>query len=74
MKIAYSHLVSHIQENPSIKEMVSDSLFQLGHEHEIEEIFLIWNLLQIEETAFQLNGFLEIYQFFIRLILIKNLY
>jgi len=35
MKIAYSHLVQHIAENPSI-EQVSDSLFQLGHEHEID--------------------------------------
>jgi phenylalanyl-tRNA synthetase beta chain len=35
MKIAYSHLVCHIHENPSIKE-ISDCLFQLGHEHEVE--------------------------------------
>ena len=35
MKIAYSHLVSHIKENPSIQE-ISDRLFQLGHEHEVE--------------------------------------
>jgi phenylalanyl-tRNA synthetase beta chain len=35
MKIAYSHLVRNILENPSIKQ-VSESLFQLGHEHEIE--------------------------------------
>ena len=32
MKIAYSHLVRHINENPSLKE-ISDYLFQLGHEH-----------------------------------------
>ena len=35
MKIAYSHLVRHINENPSLKE-ISDYLFQLGHEHEVE--------------------------------------
>ena len=35
MKIAYSHLVGRIKENPSIDE-ISKSLFQLGHEHEIE--------------------------------------
>ena len=35
MKIAYSHLVSHIKENPSIQE-ISNRLFQLGHEHEID--------------------------------------
>ena len=52
MKIAYSHLVHHIKENPSI-EKLSASLFQLGHEHEIEEISLIWSSLLIEETVFQ---------------------
>ena len=35
MKIAYNHLVGHIKENPSIDE-ISKSLYQLGHEHEIE--------------------------------------
>ena len=35
MKIAYSNLVGRIKENPSI-EKISESLFQLGHEHEIE--------------------------------------
>ena len=35
MKIAYGHLVQYILENPSI-EQVSNSLFQLGHEHEID--------------------------------------
>ena len=38
MKISYIHLVQHIQENPTI-EQVSESLFQLGHEHEIEDNF-----------------------------------
>ena len=39
MKIAYKHLVQHIEESPSI-EHISDKLFQLGHEHEIDgEIF-----------------------------------
>jgi phenylalanyl-tRNA synthetase beta subunit len=35
MKISYSHIVKHIQENPT-KEMLSEKLFQLGHEHEVE--------------------------------------
>ena len=35
MKISYKHLSCHIEENPSIKE-ISDSLFQLGHEHEVD--------------------------------------
>ena len=35
MKIAFTHLIDCIEENPSIEE-VSSRLFQLGHEHEIE--------------------------------------
>ena len=35
MKIVYSHLVKYIEESVSI-EQISDSLFQLGHEHEID--------------------------------------
>ena len=39
MKIPYQHIIQSIEENPSIKE-ISNRLFQLGHEHEIEdEIF-----------------------------------
>lgn len=44
MKIAYSHLVRHIHENPSI-EQLSDNLYQLGHEHEILD-----NVFDIEFT------------------------
>jgi len=36
MKIAYSHLVQYIKERPSI-EHISNKLFQLGHEHEIDD-------------------------------------
>ena len=35
MKIAYQHLLRFLKEKPSI-ENLSDKLFQLGHEHEIE--------------------------------------
>jgi len=44
MKIAYTHLVEHIHDKPTI-EQVSESLFQLGHEHEIEG-----NIFDIEFT------------------------
>ena len=50
MKIAYKHLVKNIIGNPSIDE-ISDRLFQLGHEHEIEKISLIWNSPRIEVIA-----------------------
>ena len=39
MKIAYQDIVEHIDIKPPISE-ISEYLFQLGHEHEIEnEIF-----------------------------------
>ena len=39
MKVAYKHLISYIPSKPSIDE-ISERVFQLGHEHEIEdEIF-----------------------------------
>ena len=44
MKIAYSHLVSFFEEEPSIEE-VSNHLFQLGHENEIDD-----DILDIEFT------------------------
>ena len=58
MKIAYNHLVCHIQENPSM-DMISDSLFQLGHEHEVEG-----NIFNIEFTpnrgdCLSINGLLR---------------
>ena len=58
MKIAYSHLVQYMPENPTIEE-ISDSLFQLGHEHEIED-----NIFDIEFTpnrgdCLSINGLLR---------------
>jgi phenylalanyl-tRNA synthetase beta chain len=58
MKIAYSHLVGRIKEKPSIEE-ISESLFQLGHEHEIED-----SLFNIEFTpnrgdCLSVNGLLR---------------
>ena len=34
MKIVYQDLINHLVEKPS-KELLSEKLFQLGHEHEI---------------------------------------
>tara|TARA_B100001057_G_scaffold449545_1_gene490855 strand:- start:4453 stop:6369 length:1917 start_codon:yes stop_codon:yes gene_type:complete len=44
MKVAYSHLVKYIDENPSI-ENISEKLFQLGHENEFKD-----RILDIEIT------------------------
>ncbi len=35
MKIVYSHLLNFMEKKPSLEEL-SDKLFQLGHEHDIE--------------------------------------
>ena len=52
MKLSYQHLVKKIPSEPSIEE-ISDRLFQLGHENEIdEEIIEIRRSLQIEVIAF----------------------
>ena len=41
MKIPYKYISNALQSNISINE-VSDKLFQLGHEHEIEnDVFLM---------------------------------
>ncbi len=44
MKIPYKHLTRHLHKRPSIEE-ISDSLFQLGHEHKILD-----NIFDIEIT------------------------
>jgi|TARA_A100001015_G_scaffold129788_1_gene143992 phenylalanyl-tRNA synthetase beta chain len=58
MKISYSHLVNLIEENPSI-EMVSESLFQLGHEHEIDGDILNMELTPNRGDCLSLNGILR---------------
>ena len=35
MKIFYKHIVDHINDKPD-KRYLSEKLFQLGHEHEID--------------------------------------
>ena len=58
MKIAYSHLVQHIAENPSI-DQISDSLFQLGHEHEIEGNILDMEFTPNRGDCLSINGLLR---------------
>lgn len=55
MKIAYSHLVNRIKENPSIEE-ISKSLFQLGHEHEIEGALFDIEFTPNRGDCLSLNG------------------
>ena len=58
MKIAYSHLVSRIQERPTL-EMVSDSLFQLGHEHEVEGNIFNMEFTPNRGDCLSVNGLLR---------------
>jgi phenylalanyl-tRNA synthetase beta subunit len=58
MKIAYSHLVQHIPDNPTI-EQISEKLFQLGHEHEIENDILEMEFTPNRGDCLSLNGLLR---------------
>ena len=58
MKIAYSHLVGCIKENPSINE-ISESLLQLGHEHEIEGTLFDIEFTPNRGDCLSLNGLLR---------------
>ena len=58
MKIAYKHLVKNIITNPSIDE-ISDRLFQLGHEHEIEEDIFNIEFTPNRGDCLSLNGLLR---------------
>ena len=58
MKIAYTHLVQHIEENPTIKQ-ISDSFFQLGHEHEIHDGIFDMDFTPNRGDCLSLNGLLR---------------
>ena len=58
MKIAYKHLVKNIIGNPSIEE-ISDRLFQLGHEHEIEKNIFNMEFTPNRGDCLSLNGLLR---------------
>jgi len=58
MKIAYTHLSQYIEENPTI-EQISDSLFQLGHEHEIDSGIFDMEFTPNRGDCLSLNGLLR---------------
>ena len=58
MKIAYRHLVQHIEESPSI-EHISNKLFQLGHEHEIDGDIFDMEFTPNRGDCLSLNGLLR---------------
>ena len=73
MKIAYSHLVKHIPENPTI-EQVSDSLFQLGHEHEIEGDTFDMEFTPNRGDCLSINGLLRDLAVFYKIELNQEIY
>ena len=58
MKIAYRHLVQHIEETPSIED-ISNKLFQLGHEHEIDDDIFDMEFTPNRGDCLSLNGLLR---------------
>ena len=58
MKISYRHLVKHIEESPSI-EHISNKLFQLGHEHEIDGDILDMEFTPNRGDCLSINGLLR---------------
>jgi len=58
MKIAYRHLVQHIEESPSI-EHISNKLFQLGHEHEIDGNIFDMEFTPNRGDCLSINGLLR---------------
>lgn len=58
MKIAYSHLLRSLDSNPSISQ-VSDMLFQLGHEHEINGDILDIDFTPNRGDCLSLDGILR---------------
>ena len=73
MKIAYKHLIENIETKPSIDEL-SAKLFQLGHEHEIEnEIFDI-EFTPNRGDCLSINGLLRDLSAFYNTSFSKDLY
>ena len=73
MKISYDHLVQFILENPTI-EQVSDSLFQLGHEHEIEGNIFNMEFTPNRGDCLSINGLLRDLAVFYKIKLNQEIY
>ena len=58
MKIAYKHLIRGLKDKPSVKKL-SSKLFQLGHEHEIENDIFDIEITPNRGDCLSLNGILR---------------
>lgn len=63
MKISYKHLIKKIKSKPSIDEL-SSKLFQLGHEHEIENDIFDMEFTPNRGDCLSINGLLRDLQLF----------
>ena len=73
MKIAYRHLAKNIVQNPSINEL-SEKLFQLGHEHEIQNDIYDIEFTPNRGDCLSVNGILRDLNAFYDLQLAKDTY
>jgi len=73
MKIAYSHLVRHINDGPSIDDL-SNKLFQLGHEHEIENKIFDMEFTPNRGDCLSINGILRDLSVFYTINLDQDIY
>ena len=58
MKIAYEHIIRNITQKPEIC-VLSEKLFQLGHEHEIEEGIFNFEFTPNRGDCLSLKGLLR---------------
>ena len=58
MKVSYKHIIKCINEKPSIDEL-SEKLFQLGHEHEIDGDIINLELTPNRGDCFSIRGILR---------------
>lgn len=73
MKIAYRHLAKYIVQKPSINEL-SEKLFQLGHEHEIQNDIYDIEFTPNRGDCLSVNGILRDLNVFYDLQLEKDTY
>lgn len=73
MKISYKHILQGIEENPAIEE-ISEKLFQLGHEHEIEGDVFDLEITPNRGDCLSLNGILRDLNIFFKVIKKNNVY
>ena len=73
MKLSYQHLVKKIPSEPSIEE-ISDRLFQLGHENEIDEEIIEIEITPNRGDCLSLDGILRDLNVFYSIDFKKDIY